>query len=122
MPYLGTFGLEFENTIVIFEMCTLEFVQVKNFAKKQKCLNLVPKCLIWVLLGQNLKKLLSYLISALSNFSDKFLTQTVNFDIESTFSKGPGSGFSEGPGLGPGPPYKVCFKNGVLNDWVLFLS
>ena len=46
----------------------------------------------------------------------------MNFDIESTFSKGPGSGFSEGPGLGPGPPYKVCFKNGVLNDWVLFLS
>ena len=36
MPYLGTFGLEFENTIVIFEMCTLEFVQVKNFAKKTK--------------------------------------------------------------------------------------
>ena len=26
MPYLGIFGLEFENNIVIFEISTLEFV------------------------------------------------------------------------------------------------
>ena len=36
------------------------------------------------------------------------LTHTVNFDIGSTFSKGPGSAFSEGPGPGPAPLYKVC--------------
>ena len=36
------------------------------------------------------------------------LTDTVNFDIESGFSKGPGSSFSEGSGLGPGLLYKVC--------------
>ena len=27
MPYLGTFGLEFQKTIVIFEIGTLEFVK-----------------------------------------------------------------------------------------------
>ena len=36
------------------------------------------------------------------------LTDTVNFGIRSAFSKGPGSVFSEGPGPGPGPLYKVC--------------
>ena len=37
------------------------------------------------------------------------LIHTVNFGIGSTFSKGPGSAFSEdpGPGPGPGPLYKV---------------
>ena len=43
MPDLGIFGLEFENNIVIFEISTLEFVQLQNFAEKQKCLNLGPK-------------------------------------------------------------------------------
>ena len=43
MPHLGIFGLEFENNIVIFEISTLEFVQLQNFAEKQKCLNLGPK-------------------------------------------------------------------------------
>ena len=36
------------------------------------------------------------------------LTHTVNFGIGSAFSKSPGSTFSEGLGLGPGPLYKVC--------------
>ena len=27
MPYLGIFGLEFENNIVMFEISTLEFFQ-----------------------------------------------------------------------------------------------
>ena len=43
MSHLGIFGLEFENNIVIFEISTLEFVKLQNFAKKQKCLNLGPK-------------------------------------------------------------------------------
>ena len=43
MPYLGVFGLEFENNIVMFEISTLEFVLLQNFDKKLKCLNLGPK-------------------------------------------------------------------------------
>ena len=33
MPYLGVFGLEFENNIVIFDVNTLEFVYLENFLK-----------------------------------------------------------------------------------------
>ena len=39
MPYFGIFGLEFENTIVVFEISTLEFVYLQNFLEKLKCLN-----------------------------------------------------------------------------------
>ena len=51
MSGLGIFGLEFENNVVIFEISALEFVLLQNFEKNQKCLNLGPKCLIWVFLG-----------------------------------------------------------------------
>ena len=34
----------------------------------------------------------------------------MNFGIGSAFSKCPGSAFSEGPGLGLGPLYKVCLS------------
>ena len=34
---------ELEHIIVIFEISTLEFIQLQNFEKKQKCLNLGPK-------------------------------------------------------------------------------
>ena len=40
MPYLSSFGLEFERSYVIFEISTLEFVWLKNFKKKAKCINL----------------------------------------------------------------------------------
>ena len=43
MPYLGIFGLEFQKTIVIFEINSFEFVYLQNFAGKQNCLNLGPK-------------------------------------------------------------------------------
>ena len=43
MLYFGIFGPEFENNFVIIEISTLEFVQMQNFAKKQKCLNLTSK-------------------------------------------------------------------------------
>ena len=36
-------GKNFKNTIVIFEITTLEFVCLQNFTEKQKCLNLWPK-------------------------------------------------------------------------------
>ena len=44
----------------------------------------------------------------------------MNFGVGSTFSKGPWFGFSEGPGSGPGPLYKVCpnkyfWFNGISN-------
>ena len=36
MPYLGAFGLELENNIVIFKITTLEYVWLQNFVKKMK--------------------------------------------------------------------------------------
>ena len=42
---LGTFRLEFENNFVIFEISTLQFVQLQNLVKNQKCLNLGSKML-----------------------------------------------------------------------------
>ena len=38
------------------------------------------------------------------------LTHTMNFGMGFAFSKGPRSAFSEGPGSGPGPLYKVCLN------------
>ena len=43
MIHLGTFGLEFENNFVIFDISTLKFVYMQNFTKKQKCLNVGQK-------------------------------------------------------------------------------
>ena len=34
MAYLGIFGMELENNIVIFEICDLEFVYVQSFVKE----------------------------------------------------------------------------------------
>ena len=34
------FWLEFENAIAIFEMSTLKFVELQDFTKKQKSLNM----------------------------------------------------------------------------------
>ena len=63
--------------IVIFEINTLEFVLLQSFMKKWKFLNLGQKYLISIFLGKNLKKILSYLKSAPSNFSNrKFCTYT----------------------------------------------
>ena len=42
MPYLDIFGLEFENSIVTFEISTFELVYLQNFVKQRKCLNLGP--------------------------------------------------------------------------------
>ena len=55
MPYLGIFdqkcfisvflGKTFRKTIYIFEISTLKFVYLQNFAKKQKCPNFGRKML-----------------------------------------------------------------------------
>ena len=51
MFYLGIFGLEFQNNIVIFEISTPQFVKLRHFVKKLKCLNFGQKSLIWVIFG-----------------------------------------------------------------------
>ena len=56
MSYLGILGLEFQKSIVIFEISILKFV------------------------------------------TSEFLTDTINFGIESAFSKSTGSTFSKGLG------------------------
>ena len=44
MSSLDVFGQEFKKKpIAIFEINTLKFVNLQNFTKKQKCLNLVQK-------------------------------------------------------------------------------
>ena len=40
---ISVFGPEFQNTIVIFDISTLKFVELQNFTKKEKCLNCGPK-------------------------------------------------------------------------------
>ena len=54
------------------------------------------------------KTIVIFEISTLKFVKNESLTYTMNFDRESAFSKGPGSAFLEGPGLGLGPLYKVC--------------
>ena len=59
--------------------------------------------------GQEFKKNIVIIeVSTLEFVKSEFLTYTVNFGIGSAFSKSPGSAFSEDPGPGPGPLYKVC--------------
>ena len=43
IPYLVIFGVEFENTVAIFEIRTLKFVKLQNFAKIQNYINLETK-------------------------------------------------------------------------------
>ena len=51
------------------------------------------------ILSLNFKKLLSYLKLAPSNLSkNEFLTHAATFGTGTTFSKDPGSAFSQGPG------------------------
>ena len=57
MPYLSTFGVEFEKGVVIFEISTLEFFLLQYFAKKQKRLNLGLKIpylgIFWARISKN---------------------------------------------------------------------
>ena len=68
------------------------------------------KCLIWVLLGNELefkKTFVIFEISTLEFVKNKSLTHTVNFGIASAFSQGPGSAFSEGLRLDPLTKYAL---------------
>ena len=61
----ATFRLEFWENFTL-EISTLKFVKMQSFMlKKKEKKNLDQKSLFWVLLGQNLKILLSYLKTAL---------------------------------------------------------
>ena len=117
MPYLGTFGLEFEKAIVTSEISTLEFLKNDVLThKKQKCLNLGPKIPNFGTFGLEFGK--AFVISEISTLKflkNESLTHTMNFGIRSAFSKGLGSGFSEGPGPGLGPLCKVCHLNDSLS-------
>ena len=101
----------FKRTIVIFEISTLKVVYLRNFAKKQKRLNLGPKMPHLGIFGLEFEKTnVLFEISTLKFVKSESLFHTVNFGIGSAFSKGPQSAFSEGPGPGLGlvPLYKVC--------------
>ena len=53
------------------------------------------------------KTIVIFEISILKFVISESLTHTVNFGIDSAFTKGLESAFSEGPGPRPGPFYKV---------------
>ena len=65
MTYLGIFGIEFKKkTLFIYEISTLKFLKLKNFAKNKIPYIWHQKCLISVFLGYSFKKVLSYFKSA----------------------------------------------------------
>ena len=81
----------------------------KTLRKNKKCLNLGPKKPYLDIFGLEFKKnIVIFEISTLKFVKNESLTHTVNLGLGSVFSKGPMSAFFEGPGLGPGPLYKVC--------------
>ena len=89
MPYLGVFGQEFWKYFCHIWNKHPPICLIVKFCEKQEYLILgskMPylgifdqKCLIWVSLGKNFKKLLSYLKSAPSNLSNcKILRKNKN--------------------------------------------
>ena len=106
MPYLGIFRLEFESNIGHILKQHRRNCLIAKFCKKSKRKH---KFGTKNALFGYFQKLLSYLKSAPLNLSrNESITQTVNFRVGSAFSRGPTSAFSEGPGPGPDPLYKVC--------------
>ena len=88
MPYLGIFGLEFSKPIVIFEIGTLKFVYLQNFAKKQKCQNLRTKMLDFRIFEQEFQKVfVIFEMSTLKYFKNVSSTRAVNSGTGSSFLK-----------------------------------
>ena len=78
-------GLEFENIIVIFEISVLNLSSCKVWCKNENLRIWDQECLIWVILGWNLKMILSYLIwysqiCLSTKFREK--TKTLKFGIK----------------------------------------
>ena len=68
MPYLGIFGLEFENNIVvIFEISALRFDLITKFCEKMKMSKFGAKNALFGYFGARILRKFSYLKSALSN-------------------------------------------------------
>ena len=65
-----------------------------------------------------LKTIVIFEIIPLELAKYRFLGKTVNFGLRSAFSKGPGSAFSEGYGMGQGP----LFKQNLNFDFSQFLE
>ena len=61
------FGVKFWNIVVIFDISTLKLVKSKELYQNKNPYIRDQKSLIWVFLSCNLKKLLLFLKSALSN-------------------------------------------------------
>ena len=89
MPYLCIFGF------------------LKNYCD---ILNSAPSKMPYLgIFGLEFKKtIVIFEISTLEFVKHEPLTHTVNFGIGFAFSKGTASAFSQGPGPGQGPLYKVC--------------
>ena len=64
MSYLRISQLELEKTIIILEVCILEFFEMQKLVQIKETSNLVPKIRIF---GCNFEKLLPYLKKAPSN-------------------------------------------------------
>ena len=62
------------------------------------------------------KTIVVFETSTLEVVKNQFLIHTVNFCIESTFSKDPRSAFFEGQGLGLGTLYKNCPFSCIIQE------
>ena len=70
MLNLRIFGLEFENTIVIFEISVLKYILLQSLVQKLKSLNLGQKMSDLGVFGLESEKKISYLKSAASTLSN----------------------------------------------------
>ena len=109
-----------KKTIVIFEISTLKFVNLKILQKKKKkspTLWLKMSYFIFGYIGARILKNYCHIWYLHPRIcKHEFLTHTINFGMGSTFSKGLGSAFSEDPDPGPGPLYKVCRYMGRFSN------
>lgn len=115
MSYFSTCRPELAKAIV----STFEFDKMQNFLlnKKKKVCN--QNCLFQIFLDWNFKRIIVIFESSTLKFvKNKFLTEIVNFGIGSTFSKCPGSTFSEGPCPGPGQLFKLCHYSSASGNWI----
>ena len=111
MPYLDTFGPEFENNIAIFEINTLEFVLLQNFVKNEKMPKFGTKnSLFRYFWARNLKNYCHIWHKYPRICQIQWYTHTVIFVFGCDFSKVPWFTFS----LGSGPLYKVCPENMLI--------
>ena len=104
------------SMIVIFKISTLEFISLQ----KQKLIILGPKMpYVSIFRRECWETIVIFEVSILEFVKSKFLADTVNFEIGSTFSKSPGSTVPQGLGPGPGLLYKVCH---LISNWAVLAA